>query len=311
MTVKIQTARATGADVSYYVKIDGLTYAFTDAKRGVSVGMKLPLDADCEGCWRIDETSPTAATLADSGPHGYDMAVRSSYYGIPVGGKFTGARKSTYAKRCWYRASALAPNTELVLTDAVTIAGWMQFHGSDDYPTNADGSIVGMQVYNGGQYFSYGIKFNRVDDGGIRRYRWTGEICVDVGGVLTSRGVKQVDYADVGAWNLVGVTYDRTTITLWVNAEPVATYSENRAITYPVEAERYFTLVNYVDPPSVVDDVAVYSTVKSQQWWTKVYNAALPCLIPPEDELSLGLDLRTMRVDASNMAFRFKDIREP
>ena len=68
-----------------------------------------------------------------------------------------------------------------------------------------------------------------------------------------------------------------------------------------------------------VGPTAIYNEAKSQEWMHAVYmngrgylnRQGLRCLRLPENELSLSLDLKTMKTDASAMTFELDNIRDP
>ncbi len=232
-----------------------------------------PLDADCIGLWRLNESNSTDDAV-DSSSNLIDATRVDNSEPPCIVGKFNGGRNvngpnSPGDPTTYWRLSVpwTLENASIYSIPIFTVAGWVYWNGTNCAAWEIRQYLFSIEETTGNPLIGLGINT-------------TGnpifELALDYSGSKQLKTITDTDILPSNEWVHFACTWDETTMCLYINGVLKASSSAYAGHT------RYYGYNNscpslgassggYYNIRGYIDDIAIYSTPKSQSWITSIY----------------------------------------
>jgi hypothetical protein len=308
-TVETALALQTGVQPRYFCKIEGIKDVLWDVRdhrgpAGEEVGCDPPgghpLTPNTVGKWPMDEyaTDADAADVTGNGLTGTangSPAVQTGQMGN-ARGPFSSSAYFTIAY------------DRLLEPQRVTLAAWVYHTGG----SQAQYGKIFYKVHAATVYQSYALMCNTAD----RKISWVLEMTDS----STATATTTDEIPDLTWVHIIG-TWDGTTARLYLNG-----VLEDSDVPTG-DTIKYDQSAAWIGRDAVtsgqfwngwIDEVGLDNVARSAEWCRRAYlsgrdwsRPGLRCLHLPEQELSSGIDLRTMKVDVSGMQIEVSNVLDP
>lgn len=209
--------------------------------------------------WRLNDASGGAV---DSGSGATDLAQVGTgglLYAAPTplgdGVQLSGSSGSRYLRG--------AVGAGVALATAATLSAWIQ-----PSSVSTTRSILALETNQGSNSQPYSSLAMSVENGTLRG--WVTTTNATGAGQSTAAGL-----ISVGAWHHVGVSFESSVLTLWVDGLAVGALSASGSTIHTAGASERWTVGDMTGPSERLNgrvaDVRVYQSAKASAWWRETH----------------------------------------
>ena len=160
-------------------------------------------------------------------------------------------------------ATADADGIVTALATAATLSAWIQ-----PSSVSTTRSILALETNQGSNSQPYSSLAMSVENGTLRG--WVTTTNATGAGQSTAAGL-----ISVGAWHHVGVSFESSVLTLWVDGLAVGALSASGSTIHTAGASERWTVGDMTGPSERLNgrvaDVRVYQSAKASAWWRETH----------------------------------------